>query len=71
MTEDSCDNIIDKTDLKALGNKPITPSPDKDNFRNKIERLGSDADINAWADYWFYGIGVNVIPADTKNKSNK
>lgn len=25
-------------------------------------------DINAWADYWYYSIGVNVIPADTKKK---
>ena len=24
--------------------------------------------INDWADFWFYQIGVNVIPADTKNK---
>ncbi len=24
--------------------------------------------INEWADFWFYKIGVNVIPADTKNK---
>lgn len=24
--------------------------------------------MNAWADYWRYQIGVNVIPADTKNK---
>jgi P4 family phage/plasmid primase-like protien len=24
--------------------------------------------INDWADFWYYDIGVNVIPADTKNK---
>jgi len=24
--------------------------------------------INDWADLWYYQIGVNVIPADTKNK---
>ena len=24
--------------------------------------------INNWADFWYYQIGVNVIPADTKNK---
>ena len=24
--------------------------------------------INEWADFWFYDIGANVIPADTKNK---
>ena len=24
--------------------------------------------INDWADFWHYKIGVNVIPADTKNK---
>src|SRR5215213_1197467 len=26
-------------------------------------------DYNGWADFWRYDIGVNVIPADTKNKS--
>ena len=25
-------------------------------------------DVNDWADFWRYNIGVNVIPADTKNK---
>lgn len=25
--------------------------------------------INQWADFWYYKIGVNVIPANTKNKS--
>ena len=27
-------------------------------------------EINKWADFWHYQIGVNVIPADTKNKTN-
>jgi hypothetical protein len=26
-------------------------------------------DCNKWADYWRYDIGVNVIPADIKNKT--
>jgi hypothetical protein len=26
-------------------------------------------DFNSWADFWRYDIGVNIIPADTKNKS--
>jgi len=26
-------------------------------------------DYNAWADFWRYEIGVNVIPADTQNKT--
>src|SRR5215211_6904702 len=26
-------------------------------------------DYNAWADFWRCDIGVNVIPADTRNKS--
>ena len=25
--------------------------------------------INYWADFWFYEIGVNVIPANTKEKT--
>jgi hypothetical protein len=24
--------------------------------------------VNEWADFWRYQIGVNVIPADTRNK---
>lgn len=24
--------------------------------------------INQWTDYWYYKIGVNVIPANTKEK---
>ena len=24
--------------------------------------------INYWTDFWYYQIGVNIIPADTKNK---
>src|ERR671910_231534 len=24
---------------------------------------------NEWADFWFYFIGANIIPADTKNKA--
>ena len=27
--------------------------------------------INEWADFWYYNIGVNVIPADTRNKRPK
>jgi P4 family phage/plasmid primase-like protien len=26
-------------------------------------------DYNGWADFWHYNIGVNVIPADTQNKT--
>jgi hypothetical protein len=29
---------------------------------------GSLDDHNGWADYWRYRIGVNVIPADSRNK---
>ena len=25
--------------------------------------------VNDWADYWYYEIGVNVISADTRNKT--
>ena len=31
--------------------------------------LTSVDDCNKWADYWRYDIGVNVVPADTKNKT--
>jgi hypothetical protein len=27
-------------------------------------------DFNGSADYWLYRIGVNIIPADTRNKAN-
>jgi hypothetical protein len=33
--------------------------------------MNTDSNINSlndWADFWYYQIGVNVIPADTKNK---
>ncbi len=33
----------------------------------KIQEL-IPSTVNEWADYWRYTIGVNVIPADTKNK---
>ncbi len=33
-----------------------------------LKQQGSRASMNAWADYWYYMIGVNVIPADTQNK---
>ncbi len=26
-------------------------------------------DHNGWADFWYYEIGANVIPADTQNKT--
>ena len=25
--------------------------------------------LNDWSDYWFFEIGVNVIPANTKDKN--
>ena len=28
----------------------------------------SSNEINKWADFWHYQIGVNIIPADTKEK---
>ncbi len=66
MTEDSRDSIINKTDLKALEN--ASPDIDKDELLDKIKQLGSSAPINDWADHWYYVVGVNVIPTDTKNK---
>ncbi|HEY6535992.1 MAG TPA: bifunctional DNA primase/polymerase, partial [Candidatus Nitrosocosmicus sp.] len=37
------------------------------NILNLLKR-DPQASINVWADYWYNKIGVNVIPADTKNK---
>lgn len=36
----------------------------------EAETVGIPApdDYNGWADYWFYVIGANVIPADGLNK---
>ena len=31
-------------------------------------RIPPLSDHNAWADFWYYEIGVNVIPADTRKK---
>ncbi len=66
MTEDSRSYIIDKTDLKALGN--ASPDINKYELLDKLKQQGPAAPINDWADYWYYIVGVNVIPADTKNK---
>jgi hypothetical protein len=30
--------------------------------------IARPSNMNEWADFWRYTIGVNVIPADTKNK---
>lgn len=35
---------------------------------SNLNPLPSLDDFNAWADYWYYQIGVNVIPADTRKK---
>jgi hypothetical protein len=35
---------------------------------NEKASLPDLTDPNGWADFWRYGIGVNVIPADTQNK---
>lgn len=29
----------------------------------------SSQDFNSWADHWRFKVGVNVFPADTKNKT--
>src|SRR5213593_2012409 len=34
-----------------------------------VPQDGEIAVTNDWADFWFYKIGANVIPADTKNKN--
>ena len=39
----------------------------KEGFSYNIESPPLD-DFNVWADYWRYRIGINVIPADTRNK---
>jgi hypothetical protein len=36
--------------------------------RRAENRIGSDAVVNDWADFWRYTIGINVIPANTKKK---
>jgi hypothetical protein len=33
-----------------------------------IERLPPLGDYNGWADFWRYKIGINVIPAKTRDK---
>ena len=38
------------------------------NILNNLKQQGINANINDWADFWYYIVGVNVIPADTINK---
>ena len=66
MTSLSTD-IISTNDLKANDASSI----DKDILLNKIRQEDSKTDINTWADFWFYVIGVNIIPADTKKREIK
>lgn len=40
----------------------------KDSLINKLKIKGSKADINDWIDYWYYIIGVNVLPAIFQQK---
>jgi hypothetical protein len=64
MTSLPNDNIP-PNDLKTN----VLPSFDKDRLLDKIRNEDSKNNINLWADYWFYVIGVNIIPADTKSKA--
>ncbi|MBA3749317.1 MAG: bifunctional DNA primase/polymerase [Nitrosopumilus sp.] len=58
------DNIISHDNLKT---NELLPH-NKDDLLNNLKQMGPTADINDWADFWFYIIGVNIFPADTKNK---
>ncbi|WP_186434034.1 phage/plasmid primase, P4 family [Candidatus Nitrosocosmicus arcticus] len=45
------------------------PSFNRDGLLDRLSLFGLYADVNEWADYWFYVFGVNVIPADSQNKT--
>ncbi|MGD1837822.1 MAG: hypothetical protein ACPKPY_07165 [Nitrososphaeraceae archaeon] len=34
-----------------------------------MSSISNNLDINKWADFWFYQIGVNIISADTRRKT--
>ena len=40
----------------------------KSNRRDSVVFLSSNSPPNQWADFWRYDKGLNVFPADTKNK---
>ena len=53
------DNIDDQ------GNKHLAAAYN-DNDKPNTEHIEA---FNSWSDHWRYNIGVNIIPADTKNKT--
>ena len=55
------DNISDNN-LKANG-KTSFSNLDKESLLSKLKQEGVNADKNSWIDYWYYFIGVNVLPA--------
>jgi len=68
MTNSSSDNIILPNPLKENNNSDPKIQSDINNILSNIVQKGIRPNINDWADYWYYIIGVNVIPVDTINR---
>jgi hypothetical protein len=68
MASSSTDIILDNNIKGNTYSQQQSPST-KDNILDKVKQEGQQADTNIWADYWYYKMGVNIIPADTKNKT--
>jgi Bifunctional DNA primase/polymerase, N-terminal len=63
----SSTNIISPFPLKGDSQQQQQQLPYDDCF-DTLKKQSSQADVNAWTDYWHYEIGVNVMPVDSKNK---
>jgi P4 family phage/plasmid primase-like protien len=61
-------DIILQNDLKANEHSSISSASTKDSLIHKPKQEGSNADINNLIDYWYYVIGVNVLPAYYRQK---
>jgi len=68
MTSSSSEDIILSSPLKDDHVQQQEIIDDHSNVLNNLQQQGINANINDWADFWHYKIGINVIPADTKNK---
>ena len=64
----SSEDIILSNPLKESHSQQQEVFDDHNNFMFNLEQQGVSANINDWADFWYYIIGINIIPADTKKK---
>lgn len=65
-TSTTHDNISN-SNLKANGQAVLLPL-NKESLLINLKQECVNPDINSWIDYWYYFIGVNVLPANPREK---